>query len=572
MLAMKILAYVAASIFILLGGIYLLAAVSANGQAGRIPVGCINMLIGVGLILFASRRVKASISAGKIIASLFAGILILFGDIYLISAFIHPIKVLALIIWLISTGAGFGIIWFAQRGTKSAKEELLPVIAVNAEPAGEAKPEYRPRKRGKLAILIGLGITALGILSICCVLVVVYSRRSMLPFEAGGIALKFPANWRQLDPQKITIEYQELIIALGTPKGNGFFKVGKWKVDEQSMAAFAEGMDQTLQIHPEVQLLKKEEILVGGEKAISWNYSGLCPGYPDRTCKYLSVLTQKDRSCYLISYVDDPAPFDNNRSDVNKILASIQFTQGGPTDMLCSSHNILARMKYQQAQALGDQGKLAEAEKMYREALVLDADFCDAMDNLGVVLRKQGKIDEAISWYLKSLEIKPENQLALRNLGIAYQYQDKQEEAIQTFEKLIQVAPDDPEGYYGLGVVYYTLEQHDKAIANLETAEKIYLQKKSRYVIDAQRELGRAYFEQKNCATTKAYLQPIYDQIEIKEDSSVNYMLGVCYLTAEPKDLGLVKEYLLKAEASGYKFPAEIQALLIQTFGEWPPR
>lgn len=56
---MKIIAYIAAAIFIFFGILFVWGAFSPEGSAGWIPVGIISILAGFGLIWFAQRKTAA---------------------------------------------------------------------------------------------------------------------------------------------------------------------------------------------------------------------------------------------------------------------------------------------------------------------------------------------------------------------------------------------------------------------------------------------------------------------------------------------------------------------------------
>ena len=225
-------------------------------------------------------------------------------------------------------------------------------------------------------------------------------------------------------------------------------------------------------------------------------------------------------------------------------------------DVFCPTENKEAQKSYNDANRLKQNGKFAEAEKLYKKAVDLDPNFCDAMDNLGQLLRQQNKIDEAITWYKKSLEVKPDNTVALQNLALAYSLQGKSEQAIEEYKKLINLVPENPEGYYGLGTIYFNLNQPDKSIQYLMIAEKLYAQESSPYVMDTQYYLGFSYFSLQDCVNAKKYLEPIYTRFS--EDGGVNYILGVCYLQTEPKDVNTARTYILKAQKAGVQIPAEI--------------
>lgn len=225
-------------------------------------------------------------------------------------------------------------------------------------------------------------------------------------------------------------------------------------------------------------------------------------------------------------------------------------------DIFCPTNNEEARKLYNDAGNLQQNSKFTEAEKLYARAIELDPNYCDAMDNLGQLLRQQNKIDEAIIWYKKSLEVKPDNTVALQNLALAYNLQGETQKAIESYETLTKIAPENPEGYFGLGSIFYRLEQPEKAISYLLTAEKLYLQESSPYITDAQYYLGFSYFTLQDCANAKKYFEPIYNQFS--NDGGVNYVLGICYLQSEPKDVNVARTYILKAQEAGIQIPAEI--------------
>jgi hypothetical protein len=60
-----------------------------------------------------------SMSAGKIIAYVFAAILIFFGVLFIWATFSPDGQIGWLIVGVISVGIGFGLIWFASRKTTS---------------------------------------------------------------------------------------------------------------------------------------------------------------------------------------------------------------------------------------------------------------------------------------------------------------------------------------------------------------------------------------------------------------------------------------------------------------------
>jgi tetratricopeptide (TPR) repeat protein len=274
-----------------------------------------------------------------------------------------------------------------------------------------------------------------------------------------------------------------------------------------------------------------------------------------------------------ISLSDPPTPFVGvtpppapTASPVRPTITPTVIVTDAPTpkatvrlderDVFCPTENDEAKEAFNAANDSRDKGEYPEAERLYLQAIELDPAYCDAMDNLGQLLRRQDRIDEAIGWYLKSLEIMPENTVALQNIALAYKMQGESEKAVDAYMRLVKMTPDNPEGYFGLGSIYYNLQQLEKAIEYLETAERLYIQEDSPYVSDAQYYLGFAHFDLQNCMKAKEYLEPIYDQFS--ENGGINYVLGVCYLSVKPADVKMAREYILKAQEAGIQIPADV--------------
>ncbi len=95
-------------------------------------------------------------------------------------------------------------------------------------------------------------------------------------------------------------------------------------------------------------------------------------------------------------------------------------TEVTSVDVLYPTENEQASQSYDDAVIYQTQRQLEEAEGLYLKAIELDPGFCEAMDNLGQLLRSQGMVEEAISWYLRSIEILPDNRVAHQNLFVLY--------------------------------------------------------------------------------------------------------------------------------------------------------
>jgi tetratricopeptide (TPR) repeat protein len=135
-----------------------------------------------------------------------------------------------------------------------------------------------------------------------------------------------------------------------------------------------------------------------------------------------------------------------------------------------------------------NQGKSAEAEKYFEQALAKDANFAQAKVNLGISLLAQQKPDEAAATLEQATAKLPDDPFAWYNLGLAYKDRTEPEKAIAAFQHVEKLAPDEPDSFYFEGFLYAQLQKYDEAIAAFKKALGI-----APYHASAQFGLARAY-------------------------------------------------------------------------------
>jgi Tfp pilus assembly protein PilF len=167
-------------------------------------------------------------------------------------------------------------------------------------------------------------------------------------------------------------------------------------------------------------------------------------------------------------------------------------------------------------QALQD-GKLDQAEALYREVIQSDAQNIDAMLGLAAIAAQRGNSQQAIGFYERALELEPRNpvaqagligiigqadpqtsetrlkQLIARepsaflyfNLGNLYARQDQWASAQGAYFQAYQMQPDNPDYAYNLAIGLEHLNQPKLALSYYRKAVELSFQK------------GRANFDQK---------------------------------------------------------------------------
>ena len=119
---------------------------------------------------------------------------------------------------------------------------------------------------------------------------------------------------------------------------------------------------------------------------------------------------------------------------------------------------------------LHDLGRLDEAEVSYKKAIELQPEYVDALYNLGGVLKDLNKLDEAEASYRKVIELKPEYVDALYNLGVVLNDLNKLDEAEASYRKAIELKPDYVEAHSNLAVILKDLNKLNEVEASYRKA------------------------------------------------------------------------------------------------------
>jgi Flp pilus assembly protein TadD len=110
-------------------------------------------------------------------------------------------------------------------------------------------------------------------------------------------------------------------------------------------------------------------------------------------------------------------------------------------------------------------GKPDEAVELLRRAVGLKPDFAKAHYNLGVVLRNRGQFEEAIAASRQAIRLEPGFAEAHANLGNALRDLGQLDQAIASYRKAIRLKPDYAEAHSNLGSVLHDTGQFDEAMA-----------------------------------------------------------------------------------------------------------
>jgi len=118
-------------------------------------------------------------------------------------------------------------------------------------------------------------------------------------------------------------------------------------------------------------------------------------------------------------------------------------------------------------------GRLAEAERIYRQVLAQQPDHADALHLLGVLAGRTGRLDVAVELIRRAIAIWPTGASYHCNLGNALRSTGQIEQARESYRQAILLAPDFAEAHCNLGNVLKDMGRFDEAIAAFRQAIRL---------------------------------------------------------------------------------------------------
>jgi predicted O-linked N-acetylglucosamine transferase (SPINDLY family) len=116
------------------------------------------------------------------------------------------------------------------------------------------------------------------------------------------------------------------------------------------------------------------------------------------------------------------------------------------------------------------QGRLHDAERLYRDALRESPRDFDTLNMLGVLKLQQGGASDALPLLQQAIEVRPNALDVLSNLSVALLALNRPAEALANFDKILSVQSQDVSALFGRGTVLAQLGRPDEALVSLDRA------------------------------------------------------------------------------------------------------
>jgi protein O-GlcNAc transferase len=115
-------------------------------------------------------------------------------------------------------------------------------------------------------------------------------------------------------------------------------------------------------------------------------------------------------------------------------------------------------------------GRLAEAERLYRQILAIDPGHVDSLHFLGMLAGQAGRNDLAIELIGQALALKPDYAGAHYNFANVLAKEGRLDQAEAHYRRVLTLAPDFVEAHYSLGLTLLRLGRSAPAMACFERA------------------------------------------------------------------------------------------------------
>jgi len=182
--------------------------------------------------------------------------------------------------------------------------------------------------------------------------------------------------------------------------------------------------------------------------------------------EYRAYVCGKRMACWFVFRVVKDR-FAANKATYDSIVKSLKVSDV-PAAVKRPAEMLAAR-----AWRLWGQGKFAEAEKLFKQAVEKDRTLADAWNGLGWAQLNQGKPKEARVSFEKCLILQPKHAAALNGLGWIAKGRGKRSEAIEYWQKAVVAVPATTAALNGLATTHFELKQYDRAAKYYEMWLKV---------------------------------------------------------------------------------------------------
>ena len=131
------------------------------------------------------------------------------------------------------------------------------------------------------------------------------------------------------------------------------------------------------------------------------------------------------------------------------------------------------KQAFEIAMRLHREGRLPEADHIYRQILAQEPDDPDALQLRGLIAHDEGRHAEAVEFIQRAISLNPSVAAYHNNLGIALRGAGQPDAAIESYRRAVQLRPDYADAHYNLANVLQSQGRSEDALLGYRTALKL---------------------------------------------------------------------------------------------------
>lgn len=118
-------------------------------------------------------------------------------------------------------------------------------------------------------------------------------------------------------------------------------------------------------------------------------------------------------------------------------------------------------------------GRLAQAETLYQQILLLEPNHADALNYSGLIAQQRGDNQTALDLIGRAIDIKPDHAFAHFSFGNVLLDLNRHEEALHSYDRALRCRPDFVEAFYNRGSALLDVCRYEEALASFDRALQI---------------------------------------------------------------------------------------------------
>ena len=162
---------------------------------------------------------------------------------------------------------------------------------------------------------------------------------------------------------------------------------------------------------------------------------------------------------------------------------------------------------------LQDLNHIDDAVEHFRKAILLKPDFAETHFNLANALQQAEQYAEAVLVYKQAIDLNPKHEVALNNLGLVLSKLGRLKEAEIQYKNALKLMPNYYEAHLNIGNLHYALQRFEKAEEDYQNAIAIQPNNAAAYL-----NLCELYEKTNKLTDVLSVVKKVRDKISSKKD------------------------------------------------------